>query len=68
MELQYKGFIAKIFFVPKVDAFCGEVLNSKDLISFQVDDLQDANYAMQQAIDHYLEHFASVLDETPEEA
>ncbi len=61
MELQYKGFIAKIFFSPEVGVFCGEVLNSDDVISFQVGDLQDAIYAMQQAIDHYLGHLALAL-------
>lgn len=59
MELQYKGFIARIFFSPEVGAFCGEVINAKDLISFQVEDIQEAIQVMQQAIDNYLEYLFS---------
>jgi len=59
VELQYKGFIARIFFSPDVGTFCGEVLNSIDLISFQVENLQEAIQVMQQAIDNYLEYLTS---------
>lgn len=54
MEIEYKGFVAKIFFSPEVGAFCGEILNLEDVITFQVAFLEDAMQIMQEAIEHYL--------------
>lgn len=62
MDIQYKGFIGKIFFSANASSFCGEVLNSDDLIAFQAPNTEAAIEAMQDAIDRYLRY--SVPDST----
>lgn len=56
MEIRYKGFIAEFFFFPEAGSFCGEVLNSVDLITFQAGNPQDAIVAMQTSVDSYLNY------------
>lgn len=56
MEIRYKGFIAEFFFFPEAGSFCGEVLNSVDLITFQASNTQDAILAMQTSVDRYLSY------------
>ena len=64
VELQYKGFIARLCFSPEAGTFYGEVINARDLISFQVEDLQEAKQVMRQAIDNYLKYLAAEEYET----
>lgn len=56
MEIKYKGFIAEFFFSPEASAFCGEVLNSADLITFQAGNPEEVVDAMQKAVDCYLKY------------
>lgn len=58
MEIKYKGFVAEFFFFPEASSFCGEVLNSVDLITFQAGNPQDAFEAMQESVDCYLSYIA----------
>jgi predicted HicB family RNase H-like nuclease len=55
MEIKYKGFIAEFFFFAEAGAFCGEVLNVNDLISFQAANPQEAIELMQASVDRYLD-------------
>ena len=54
MKTKYKGYMAKIFFSPDVGIFCGEILNSKDLIVFQAAGPLEIIELMHEAIDDYL--------------
>jgi predicted HicB family RNase H-like nuclease len=54
LEIQYKGFNAKVIFSPETDTFNGEVLNTNDLLAFQVSSPEDALSAMQDTVDCYL--------------
>ena len=54
MEIQYKGFSAKLIFSPETDTFNAEVLNVDDILAFQVSNPVDAFAAMQETIECYL--------------
>ena len=54
MEIQYKEFVAKVYFSAEADLFFGEVQNSPILISFQATHLVDVRLAMQDAVECYL--------------
>jgi predicted HicB family RNase H-like nuclease len=54
VKTRYKGFVAKIFFSPDAGIFCGEILNSKDLIVFQAAGPLEIIELMHEAIDDYL--------------
>lgn len=60
MEINYKGYIGKVFFSPDAGAFYGEVLNSEDLIVFQAANPQTIVEAMQMAVDQYLAYLAPI--------
>jgi predicted HicB family RNase H-like nuclease len=59
MEIKYKGFVAEFFFFPEASSFCGEVLNSVDLITFQASNPQEAFEAMRESVNHYLSYISS---------
>lgn len=54
MELHYKGFHAKIMFSSDSDFFHGEVLNCSDLIVFQAKTPAEAELALFDAVDRYI--------------
>jgi predicted HicB family RNase H-like nuclease len=68
MEIRYKGFVAEFFFFPEANAFCGEVLNSADLITFQAGNPQDALEAMQKSVDCYLSYISSSVEKAVDES
>ncbi len=60
MDIEYKGFIAKVSFSPDTDSFAGEVLNSTELLAFQVSNPAEASQALQMTVDSYLQQIALV--------
>jgi predicted HicB family RNase H-like nuclease len=54
LEIQYKGFSAKLIFSPETDTFNAEVLNVDDVLAFQVSHPVDAFSAMRETIECYL--------------
>lgn len=56
MEIQYKNFVSKIFFSPEANGFYGEVENIKHHIAFQAETTHSIVFAMQNAIDQYLNY------------
>jgi len=58
LEIQYKGFNAKLIFSPETDTFSGEVLNTSELLAFQVSNPTDALSALQDTVDCYLKALA----------
>ncbi len=55
MDIEYKGYLAKVFFSGDVGLFYGEILNTRDLLCFQAASLQEAINGLQQTVDRYLE-------------
>lgn len=58
VEIEYKGYVAKILFSPETDSFRGEVLGGEDLIAFHLSDPKEALVVMQQVIESYLQQMA----------
>ena len=54
MEIEYKGFVAKISFSADTDSFFGEVENSSDVMVFHINNPGHALEALQETVDHYL--------------
>lgn len=54
MEIEYKKFVARIWYSADVGGFYGEVINSEIFIAFQANTLQTCREAMQEAVDDYL--------------
>lgn len=64
LDIQYKGFKAKILFASDADVFYGTILSYQDIIAFQAKTLQTAEMAMQEAVRQYLVHITSAVDVT----
>jgi len=56
LEIHYRGFVAEVFFSPEAGSFCGEVLNSSDVIAFQASTLEEARQALQESVEQYLQY------------
>jgi predicted HicB family RNase H-like nuclease len=63
--MEYKGYIAKVVFDDKSGFFHGEVLNLRDVITFQGDTVERLRRAFQESVEDYLE-FCAERNEEPE--
>lgn len=63
--MEYKGYIGKVEFDDKANVFHGEVINLRDVITFQGESVQELRNAFRESIDDYLE-FCAERDEEPE--
>lgn len=54
MEIQYKGYSAKIFYLADVDIFYGEILNCDELIVFLGSTVASCIEAIHSLIDSHL--------------
>ena len=61
--LQYKGYVGHAEYDAEVHAFHGEVLDTRDVITFQSDTVNGLERAFRESIDDYLE-FCSQCGET----
>lgn len=52
--LEYKGYVTKIDFDDKLDCFVGEVVNIKDIITFQGATVQELKTELKNSIECYL--------------
>jgi predicted HicB family RNase H-like nuclease len=57
--MEYKGYIAKVEFDDEAGLFHGEVMNTRDVITFQGDCVADIRQAFIDSIEDYLEFCAS---------
>jgi len=62
--MEYKGYMGKVEFDDEADIFHGEVINLRDVITFQGESVQELHQAFQKSIDDYLE-FCAQRNETP---
>ena len=63
--MEYKGYIGMVEFDDEADIFHGEVINLRDIITFQGETVKQLRKAFQDSIDDYLE-FCAERGETPE--
>ncbi|MBN9286596.1 MAG: hypothetical protein BGO43_06055 [Gammaproteobacteria bacterium 39-13] len=52
--MQYKGFIARHYFVIDAGVYVGEIVNTSDVIAFSAESLAHLHEAMKSAVDSYL--------------
>ena len=63
--LKYKGYTAVVNFYPEDNILVGDIINTKDTITFSADKIEDVEKRFHEAVDQYLE-FCSENDVDPE--
>lgn len=63
--LTYKNYIAEITFDDEINTFHGEVINTRDVITFQGTSVNELKKAFKDSIDDYLD-FCAKRKELPE--
>lgn len=63
--MEYRGYIGKVEFDDEADIFHGEVVNLRDVITFQGDSVQELRRTFQESVDDYLA-FCAERGEEPE--
>jgi predicted HicB family RNase H-like nuclease len=57
--MEYKGYIGKVEFDDEASIFHGEVINTRDVITFQGESVTELKKAFQGSVDDYLAYCAS---------
>ncbi|MDZ7579399.1 MAG: type II toxin-antitoxin system HicB family antitoxin [Deltaproteobacteria bacterium] len=63
--MEYKGYSAKVEFDENANIFHGEIINLRDVITFEGETVDQLRQAFQDSVDDYLE-FCAERDEDPE--
>ena len=63
--MEYKGYFAKVEFDDEANIFHGEVINLRDVITFQGKTVKELRKAFKDSVDDYLE-FCAERGEDPE--
>ncbi len=63
--MEYKGYIGKVEFDDEANLFHGEVINLRDVITFQGESVHEIRQAFQESVDDYLA-FCAERHEEPE--
>ena len=63
--MEYKGYVGKVEFDDEANSFHGEVINTRDVITFQGQSADEIRQAFQDSIDDYLE-FCTERGEGPD--
>ena len=63
--MEYKGYSAKVEFDEDANAFHGEVINLRDVVTFEGETVDELRQAFQESVDDYLE-FCAERGEEPE--
>ncbi len=63
--MEYKGYFAKVVFDEEANIFHGEVINLRDVITFEGETVIELRRAFQDSVDDYLE-FCAERGENPE--
>ena len=63
--MEYKGYIGKVDFDDEANIFHGEVINVRDVITFQGESVQEIRQAFQASVEDYLA-FCAERQEEPE--
>jgi predicted HicB family RNase H-like nuclease len=65
MAMTYKGYVSAVEFDDEAGIFHGEVINTRDVITFQGDCVDGLRKAFEESIDEYLK-FCSEIGKSPE--
>jgi len=57
--MEHKGYLAKVIFDSEAEIFHGEVINIRDVITFQGTEVSELRRALKDSVDDYLEFCAS---------
>lgn len=63
--MQYKGYFGKVEFDDEANIFYGEVINLRDIVTFQGENVKELRKAFFESVDDYLE-FCAARGEEPE--
>jgi predicted HicB family RNase H-like nuclease len=63
--MEYKGYIGHVEFDDDAEIFHGEVINTRDVITFQGKTVEEIKQAFRDSVKDYLEYCAK-LDQQPE--
>lgn len=63
--MEYKGYIGKVEFDSDAEIFHGEVINIRDVITFEGESVEELKRAFEDSVDDYLE-FCVARGEDPE--
>lgn len=63
--MEYKGYVAKVEFDDEDDIFHGEIINLRDVITFQGQAVDELRQAFQESVEDYLA-FCAERGEQPE--
>jgi predicted HicB family RNase H-like nuclease len=63
--MEYKGYFAKVEFDDDASIFHGEVINLRDVITFEGETVKELKQAFQDSVDDYLD-FCAERGESPE--
>lgn len=63
--MQYKGYTGKVEFDEEAGIFHGEVIDTKDVITFQAENAKELRKAFEESVDDYLE-FCKERGEKPD--
>ena len=63
--MEYKGYIGKVEFDDDANLFHGEVINLRDVVTFQGETVGDLRSAFKDSVDDYLD-FCAERGESPE--
>lgn len=63
--MEYKGYFGKVEFDDEANIFYGEVINLRDIVTFQGETVEDLRKAFRESVDDYLE-FCVARGEEPE--
>ncbi len=63
--MTYKNYIAKVVYDDEANIFHGEVINIRDVITFEGSSVDELHHSFKESIDDYLD-FCSSRNETPD--
>lgn len=63
--MEYKGYVGQVGFDDDANIFHGEVINLRDVVTFQGSSVQELRKAFEESVDDYLE-FCAERGESPE--
>jgi len=63
--MEYKGYVGKVEFDDEAGIFHGEVINTRDVITFQGTTVEEIRHAFKDSVEDYLD-FCAQLGQAPE--
>jgi predicted HicB family RNase H-like nuclease len=63
--MEYKGYVGKVEFDDEAGIFHGEVINTRDVITFQGTTVEEIRIAFKESVEDYLD-FCKQLKQSPE--